>query len=75
MFVRRVNHLNPTKNKKTFSDHSVHAVVPNAPHIWNVLRKSPKISKSVKHFRKQFKQKLILSYDYLIFSIVPCLLS
>ena len=57
--TRHGNHLNVPKNK-TFSDHSVRT---SGPQLWNSLENSLKNSKSVKHFRNQFKQKLISSYD------------
>ena len=69
--TRHGNHLNLTKIKKTFSDHSVCA---SGPHLWNALKNSLKTLKSVKHSRKHFKQKLISNYEKFIFlSIVPCL--
>ena len=54
--ARHGNNLNLTKNKKTFSDHSVRT---SGPCLWNALEKSLKTLKSVKHFCKHFKQKLI----------------
>ena len=57
--TRHGNHLNLTKNKKTFSDHSVRTT---GPCLWNALENSTRASKSVKHFRNQMKQKLISSY-------------
>ena len=58
--TRHGNHFNLTKNKKTFSDHSVRTT---GPRLWNVLENSIRASKSVKHFRNQMKQKLISSYE------------
>ena len=48
------------QNKKTFSDHSVRT---SGPRLWNALENSLKTLKSVKHFRKYFKKKLISNYD------------
>ena len=58
--TRHGNHLNLTKNKKTFSDHSVRTT---GPRLWNALENSIRASKSIKHFRNQMKQKLISSYE------------
>ena len=58
--TRHGNHLSLTKNKKTFSDHSVRTT---GPRLWNALENSIRASKSVKHFRNQMKQKLISSYE------------
>ena len=58
--TRHGNHLSLTKNKKTFSDHSVRTT---GPRLWNALENSIRSSKSVKHFRNQMKQKLISSYE------------
>ena len=58
--TRHGNNLNLTKNKKTFSDHSVPT---SGAHLWNVLENSLKTLKSVKHLRKHFKKKLISNYD------------
>ena len=57
--TRHCNNYNLTKNKKTFSDHSVRT---SGPYLWNTLENQLKQSKSVKHFRNQFKQKLISTY-------------
>ena len=48
--TRHGNHLSLTKNKKTFSDHSV---CTTGPRLWNALENSTRASKSVKHFRNQ----------------------
>ena len=45
--TRHGNHLSLTKNKKTFSDHSVRTT---GPRLWNALENSIRASKSVKHF-------------------------
>ena len=58
--TRHGNNLNLTKNKKTFSDHSVRT---SGPRLWNALENSLKTLKSVKRFRKHFKKKLISNYD------------
>ena len=58
--TRHGNHLNLTKNKKTFSDHSVRTT---GPRLWNALENTIRASKSIKHFRNQMKQKLISSYE------------
>ena len=56
--TRHCNNYNLTKNKKTFSDHSVRT---SGPYLWNTLENQLKQSKSV-HFLNQFKQKLISTY-------------
>ena len=58
--TRHGNHLNLPQNKKTFSDRSVRT---RGPQLWNSLENSLKTSMSVKHFRNQFKQKIISSYE------------
>ena len=35
----------------------------SGPRLWNALENSLKTLKSVKHFRKHFKKKLISNYD------------
>ena len=57
--TRHVNDFNLTNNKKAFSDRAIRT---RGPVLWNSLSKSMRDSKSVKHFRKQLKQKLILVY-------------
>ena len=57
--TRHVNNLNLTNNRKSFSDHAIR----NGPILWNSLSKTIRESKSVKHFRNQFKQNLIKSYE------------
>ena len=54
--TRYVNDFNLTNNKKAFSVHSSQTL---GPVHWNSLSKSMRDSKSVKHFRKQLKQKLM----------------
>ena len=58
--TRHGNDFNLTKNKKTFSDHAVRS---SGPRLWNSLDNEIKTSKSVKHFRKQYKHKLISIYN------------
>ena len=58
--TRHGNNLNLTKNKKTFPDHSVRT---SGPRLWNASENSLKTLKSVKHFHKHFKKKLISNYD------------
>ena len=58
--TRHVNDFNLAKNKKAFSDHAIRT---RGPILWNSLSKSMRNSKSVNHFRKQLKQKLILVYE------------
>ena len=71
--TRHGNNLNLTKNKKTFSDHSVRT---SGPRLWNALENSLKTLKSVKHFRKHFNLEKAHFKLWLIFlSIVPCLVS
>ena len=63
--TRHVNNFQLTKNKKFFSDHAIRSC---GPILWNSLELSLKKSNSVKHFRKQFKEKLISKYDSFHFS-------
>ena len=58
--TRYVNNLNLTNNRKSFSDHAIRT---NGPILWNSLSKTIRESKSVKHFRNQFKQNLIKTYE------------
>ena len=58
--TRHVNNLNLTNNRKSFSDHAIRT---NGPILWNSLSKTIRESKSVKHFRNQFKQNLIKTYE------------
>ena len=58
--TRHVNNLNLTNNRKSFSDHAIRT---NGPILWNLLSKTIRESKSVKHFRNQFKQNLIKTYE------------
>ena len=53
--TRHVNNLNLTNNRKSFRT--------NGPILWNSLSKTIRESKSVKHFRNQFKQNLIKTYE------------
>ena len=55
--TRHVNDLNLTNNKKSFSDHSIRTC---GPIFWNSLPTAIKDSKSVNHFRNQFKGVLHL---------------
>ena len=57
--TRHVNDLDVTNNKKSFSDHSIRAC---GPTLWNSLPAEIKNSKSVNHFRNQYKHKLIQNY-------------
>ena len=58
--TRHVNNLNLTNNRTSFSDHAIRT---NGPILWNSLSKTIRESKSVKHFRNQFKQNLIKTYE------------
>ena len=58
--TRHVNDFNITNNKKTFSDRAIRT---NGPILWNLLPKNMKQSKSLKHFRTQFKQNIIQNYE------------
>ena len=58
--TRQINDLNLTCNKKSFSDHAIRT---SGPILWNSLPKTLKESKTIRHFRNQFKQKLIQNYD------------
>ena len=57
--TRHINVLNLTNNKKSFSDHSI---LTCDPILWNSLPTAIKDSKSVNHFRNQFKHKVIQTY-------------
>ena len=57
--TRYVNDLNLTNNKKSFSDHSIRTC---GPILWNSLPTPIKDSKSVNHFRIQFKHTVIQTY-------------
>ena len=58
--TRHVNDLNITFNKKSFTDNAIRT---SGPLLWNSLSCKIKKSKSVKQFRTQLKQNLILNYD------------
>ena len=58
--TRHVNDYNIMKNKRSFSDHTIRV---NGPILWNSLEKSLRYSKSVKHFRTQFKKILVSNYE------------
>ena len=53
--TRHVNDLKLTNNKKLFSDHSIRTC---GPILWNTVPTAIKDSKSVNHFRNQFKHNL-----------------
>ena len=57
--TRHVNDLNLTNNWKSFSDYAIRT---NGPILKNSLSKTERESKSVKHFRNQLKQNLIITY-------------
>jgi len=54
------NDFNLTKNKKAFSDRGIRT---HGPLLWNSLTSTIKTSKSVKHFRKRFKEFQFSIYD------------
>ena len=58
--TRHVNDYNIVKNKRSFSDHAIRY---NGPILWNSLDKSLKNSRTVKHFRSQFKSLLVSQYN------------
>ena len=53
------NDYNQTRNKKSFSDHSVRT---QGPILWNSFNKNIKKSNSIKHFRNQYKNQLLSNY-------------
>ena len=57
--TRHINDFDLTNNKKLFSDHNIRTC---GPILWNSLPTAIKDSKSVNHFRNQFKLKLIQTY-------------
>ena len=58
--TRHTHCLNLTRNKRTFSDNAIRTT---GPLLWNSIDKKMKESKSVKHFRTQFKQSLVSKYN------------
>jgi len=58
--TRHVNDLNLTKNKKAFSDRGIRT---NGPRLWNSLKSTIKMSKSVNQFRNKFKEFHISRYN------------
>lgn len=58
--TRNANDYCLTKNRKVFSDQSVRTF---GPILWNSLHQNMKLSKSIKHFRNQFKNQLISTYE------------
>ena len=58
--TRQAKYLNVTFNKKSFSDHSIRTGGPTYPLEFTTTK--IKESKTVKHFRNQFKQTLIQNY-------------
>ena len=58
--TRHGNDLNLTNNKNLFSDHTIRT---RGSILWNSLPTTVKDSKSAKHFRTQFKTKLIKMYE------------
>ena len=58
--TRHTNDLQLTNNKKTFSDQCIRT---NGPVLWNSLPEKIRKSKTVKHFRIQFKRHLIQAYE------------
>ena len=61
--TRHGNDLKLINNKKSFSDHSIC----NGLIVWNLLSKTIRESKSVKHFHNLFKQNLIKNMSNLEF--------
>ena len=58
--TRHTNDLQLTNNKKAFSDQCIRS---NGPVLWNSLPQNIKESKSIKHFRNQFKRYLLQAYE------------
>ena len=58
--TRHVNDLNISFNKKAFTDNAIRT---SGPFLWNSLPHKLKESKSVKQFRNQLKQNIILTYE------------
>ena len=57
--TRHVNDLNTAFNKKSFTDNAIRT---SGPLLWNSLSFKIKESKSVKQFRNNLKQNIILNY-------------
>jgi hypothetical protein len=57
--TRHNNDLQLTKNKRIFSDHGIRTC---GPILWNSIENPLQNSNSIKHFRKQFKEKLLSNY-------------
>ena len=57
--TRNANDYTLIRNKKVFSDQTVRT---SGPLLWNSLDQNLKMSKTVKHFRNQFKNHLISQY-------------
>jgi hypothetical protein len=57
--TRNTQNYTVTRNKKVFSDQSIRTT---GPILWNSLSQNFKMSKSVKHFKKQFKNQLVSHY-------------
>ena len=55
-----INNLNLTRNKRVFSDNAVRTT---GPILWNNIDNGLKNSKTIKYFRKEFKGKLISTYN------------
>ncbi len=58
--TRRVNDLNLTKNKKSFSDNAVRTT---GPILLKSINKTLKLAISIKHFREKYKRDLLTNYN------------
>ena len=58
--TRNANDYTQSRNKKVFSDQTVRT---SGPILWNSLLRNLKMSKTVEHFRNQFKKYFISQYQ------------
>ena len=58
--TRYKDYYHQTRNVRTFSDHSIRTY---GPILWNSLGDNVKNSKSIKHFKDQYKNNLICLYE------------
>ena len=54
------DHYHQTRNARTFSDHSIRTF---GPILWNSLDNNVRKSKSIKHFKNEYKTKLMCLYN------------
>ena len=58
--TRYKDHYHQTRNARTFSDHSIRTY---GPILWNSLDNNVRKSNSIKHFKNQYKTKLMCLYN------------